>query len=261
MFHFTKNFVALALLLMLTYPSEIFSQNRFQGGIKVGTNITSYFFGSYDSDFPEYEIRNMLIGMVDENTPVSVELYNRNLMISFGGFASYRLKPWLSLRGGIEYSPKGERYGSEIYLSTNLNLESVILKHTTIFKLSYVEFPVSFQISPRSDSKPRNVYFFMSMGVAPALKLKSELDMVTTLEEQSFDDDGVVSKVIERDNSTLDLKEISATDLGILGSVGLEFKSMAVELKMTKGLINILEMPDEGTKTNFAANLSFSVSF
>jgi len=255
-----RKFVIFSCIVLSVSPTFLLAQEKLQVGMKAGTGVT--FFNTYYCDFPERDLKIILQEIVGEEESVILDYYDRSLTFAFGGYLTYHMKPWFSIRGGLEYVPKGQKYVSETYLSTNLNMESIILKHTTIFKLNYVEFPVSVQFSTKSKSKPRNVSLFLNMGISPAVNIARKLDMSTSLVEQSFNNSGVVSKVLEKQNETLNLKdEISSTDIGILGSLGLEFNSFAIEFKITKGLTNILEIPDQGQIRNFAANVSLGFIF
>jgi len=129
-----------------------------------------------------------------------IESSPRNFTLNVGGFVTYNLLPWMGLRAGVEYVPKGEKYSGDLYLSTSINMDSEILRYSSTINLTYVEFPVSLQLSTRSRKKTRDTWFYVNMGVAPAMKISASLDMTLSLVEQGFNNSGITSEVIDSES-------------------------------------------------------------
>ena len=114
-----KRFLLLFTAFMLLSAS-CFPQKKFEGGLTVGTGITD--FRGLDAEYIADDISFILSEIVEEEFPI--ESYPRTFTFNFGGFVIYNVLPWLGIRGGAEYVQKGQGYGGELYLSTNLNMES-----------------------------------------------------------------------------------------------------------------------------------------
>ena len=230
------------MTLLLVISACVFSQKKFEGGLTVGTGFTD--FRGLDAEYMTEDMSITLSDAIGEYFPI--ESSSRNFTLTVGGFVTYNILPWLGLRGAVEYTPKGEQYGGDLYLSTNLNMESIVLKYSSVFKLTYLEFPVSLQLSTRSKKKEKNFYVFVNMGVAPAMNLSAKYDMTLSLVEQGFNNSGITSDVIESENDSGDLDGISSTDLGVLVSTGVVFNSIGIDIKLTNGRKSIFEDPEEG---------------
>jgi hypothetical protein len=237
-----KTRLVLSLTACLVLSANVFPQKKFEGGLTVGTGFAD--FRGLDAEYLTEDIGNVLSEAAGEDFPV--EAYSRNFTLTVGGFVTYNLLPWLGIRGAIEYVPKGERHGGELYLSTNLNMESQILKYSSVIRLTYLEFPLSLQLSNRSKKRTRDIYFYVNMGVAPAMNLSSKMDVTMSLVEQGFNNSGVTSDVIDSDTEVTDLDGIASHDLGVLVSTGIVFNSIALDVRMTNGRKSIYEDPDDG---------------
>jgi hypothetical protein len=247
-------FVFFIVLLIIT--SNLYSQKKFEVGLYAGTSITSLSGVEFLAD----AMSDALTQTAGLEFPISES--SRNFIFNMGGYVAYNVLPWLSLRGGIEYAPKGELFSGEVYLSTNITtLASEVLTENTILKLAYVEFPVSLQLSTRSKEKPRNVYFYVNMGVSPATKVVSKLDMTVSLVERGFNNSGVTSEVLNTENQVEDLDGIISSDLGLFGSVGVVFNSIFIDLKYNQGTKNILENTTEGNIKNTLYSLCLGFTF
>jgi len=245
-----KQSVILVITLLIISLNAL-PQKRFEGGITAGTGFAD--FRGLDAEYMREDMENILSDALGEEFPL--EPYSRNFTFTFGGFVTYNVFPWLGLRAGLEYVPKGMVHTGELYLSTNMNMESEILKYSSVFKLTYLEFPVSVQLSTRSKKKSRDFYFFINMGVAPAMNLSAKLDMTMSLVEQEFNNSGLVSNVIESENDVEDLEGIESTDLGLLLSAGVVFNSVGLDIKLTNGRKSIFENPEEGFIRNNTINV------
>lgn len=248
-----KRKTAFLMITLLIISVTAFPQKKFDAGITAGTGFAD--FRGLDAEYLADDISNVLSETLEVDFPI--EPYGRNFTITVGGFVTYNVFPWLGIRGAVEYVPKGMVYSGEYYISTTMNMESTILKYSSTFKLTYLEFPVSLQLSTRSKKKVRDTYFFLNMGVAPALNLSAKLDMTLSLVEQEFNNSGLVSDVVESENDVEDLEGIDSTDLGLLLSAGVVFNSVGLDIKLTNGMRTIFENPDEGFIRNNTINVAF----
>ncbi|HAX93112.1 MAG TPA: hypothetical protein DCY25_04040 [Bacteroidales bacterium] len=247
-----KRQTTVLMISMLIISLTALPQKKFDAGITAGTGFAD--FRGLDAEYLANDISNVLSETLEVDFPI--EPSGRNFTITAGAFVTYNVLPWLGIRGAVEYVPKGMVYSGEYYISTSINMESEILKYNSIFKLTYLEFPVSLQLSTRSKKKSRDVYFFLNMGVAPALNLSAKLDMTLSLVEQEFNNSGLVSNVLESENDVEDLEGIESTDLGLLLSAGVVFNSIALDIKLTNGRRSIFENPEEGYIRNNAINVA-----
>lgn len=238
------------LLLIMSIPA--LTQKKFEGGITVGTGFAD--FRGLDAEYMASDISNVLTEVLGESFPI--EASPRNFTLTAGGFVTYNVLPWLGIRAAVEYVPKGRVFAGELYLSTNMNLESEILKYTSTFNLTYLEFPVSVQLSTRSKKKVRDFYVYANMGVAPAMNLSAELDMTLSLVEQGFDNSGVTSNVIDSESESEEIDGIEPWDMGILFSAGAVFNSIGLDVKLTNGRKSIFKDPDEGFIRNNTINIA-----
>lgn len=248
-----QTLLSLAIFLLLAVTAM--PQKRFEGGLTIGTGFAD--FRGLDAEYFRLDIQSILSESAGEDFPV--EPYSRNFTLTGGGFVTYNVLPWLGLRGGVEYVPKGMVYGGELYLSTNLQMESEILKYSMVYKLTYLEFPVSLQLSTRSKKKIRDLYFYVNMGVAPAMNLSSKLDITMSLVEQGFNNSGVTEDVIDSDTSSEDLEGFNSSDLGVLVSAGVVFNSIGIDIKLTNGRKSIIEDSEESDFRN--NNISVAMWF
>ena len=65
-----------------------------------------------------------------------IESSPRNFTLNVGGFVTYNFLPWMGLRAGVEYVPKGEKYSGDLYLSTSINMDSEILRYSSTINLT-----------------------------------------------------------------------------------------------------------------------------
>jgi hypothetical protein len=246
---------ALLLTLLLTLSVCAIAQKKFQGGLTVGTGFAD--FRGLDAEWLANDISNALSEVMEEDFPI--ESSPRSFTLTVGGYVIYNLRPWLGLRAGVEYVPKGMRYSGELYLSTSMNMDSEILKYGSTFNLTYLEFPLSVQLSTRSKKKSRDTWFYANVGVAPAMNLAASYDMTLSLVEQGFNNSGITSEVIDSESDSEDLDGITQTDLGVLVSAGVVFNSIGLDVKLTNGRKTIFEDPEEGFIRN--NNITASIWF
>lgn len=240
------------MISLLIIPIIALPQKKFDAGITVGTGFAD--FRGLDAEYMASDISNALSEVLEESFPI--EASPRSFTLTAGGFVTYNVLPWLGLRAAVEYVPKGRVFAGELYLSTNMNLESEILKYTSTFKLTYIEFPVSVQLSTRSKKKVKDFYMYANVGVAPAMNLAAELDMTLSLVEQGFNNSGVTSNVIDSENEVEDVEGIESWDLGVLVSAGAVYNSVGLDVKLTNGRKSIFENPDEGFIRNNTINVA-----
>lgn len=247
----------LILALFLIVSLCVFPQKKFEGGLTVGTGFAD--FRGLDAEYLREDISWALSEVMEEDFPI--EGSARSFTLTVGGFVIYNLRPWLGLRAAVEYVPKGMNYSGELYLSTSMNLDSEILKYGSTFNLTYLEFPLSVQLSTRSKKKVRNTWFYTNIGVAPAMNLAASYDMTLSLVEQEFNNSGVTDEVIDSESDSEDLDGIASTDLGFLVSAGVVFESIGLDIKLTNGRKNIYENPEEGYIRNNNITASIWIIF
>lgn len=235
----------------------VLSQKKFEGGLTIGTGFTD--FRGLDAEWIAQDMSFVLSETMGEEFPI--ESSPRNFTLNVGGFVTYNFLPWMGLRAGVEYVPNGEKYSGDLYLSTSINMDSEILRYSSTINLTYVEFPVSLQLSTRSRKKTRDTWFYVNMGVAPAMKISASLDMTLSLVEQGFNNSGITSEVIDSESESEDLDGISSSDLGVLVSAGFVFNSIAIDVKLTNGRKSIYENPDEGYVRNNTINIGMWIIF
>jgi hypothetical protein len=246
-----KKISVLIFVLALLASNNAFAQKVVEFGLYAGTSVTSLSGASVFAD----AMTEALTTTVGEDFPISES--PRTFLFNAGGFIQLNVKPWLALKGGAEYAPKGESFSGEVYLSTNLNMQSEVLEQSTVFRIGYIDFPISVQFSTRSKNNEEKAYCYLNLGVTPAMKLFSKMDMKTSLVEKGFNKSGVTSKVIESDFQSEELEDIKITDFGMFCSVGVNVKSFFLDLKYNRSINNIV---DDGSDTVLKHNL-FSLCF
>jgi len=238
--------VIILAVTFLTLSNNLSAQKTIEFGLYAGTSITSMSGVSALSD----EMTIILTELAGKDFPISES--PRTFLLNAGGFFQLNIKPWLAVKGGAEYAPKGESFSGEVYLSTNMNMQSEVLEQSTVFRVGYIDFPLSVQFSTRSTSKERPTWFYLNLGVSPAMKLFSKMDMKTSLVERGFNNSGVTSKVLESDFQSHELEGLRKTDFGIFCSIGVNFNSFFLDIKYNRSLSNILE---DTTGTDIKNNL------
>jgi len=233
----------------------VFPQKKFEGGLTIGTGIAD--FRGLDAEYLREDISYVLSEALGEEFPV--ESRPRTFTLNGGVFGIYNVLPWLGIRVAADYVQKGQGFRGDLYLTTNLNMESQVLEFSSGFRLDYLELPVSVQLSNRSKRKEKNVYFYVNAGVAPAFNISAKNETTMSLVERGFNNSGVTSDVIESESEVNDLDGIASNDLGVLVSAGIVFNSIALDVKLTNGRKSIYEDPDDGDIRN--NNISFSMWF
>jgi hypothetical protein len=244
------------LLISISVSTNLFSQKKLGFGLYLGSSITSL---SGADEFAE-QLSDVASEIIGKDFPMSKA--PRSLLFYGGGFVSYNLSNWLALKGGVEYAPKGETFNGECYLSTDFNMNSIVMVNGTILKIAYVEFPLSVQLSTLSASKPDKVYFYANFGISPAVKVFSKMSVFTKLVQRGFDSDGTTERELSSSNLTEPLDGIKGFDFGMFCSVGVSDKTWFCDLKYDHGLTNINEDNNSGLDfKNRMIALSLGVKF
>jgi len=250
-----KTIVFLILGLQLTL--NLYSQKKVEYGFYLGTNASSM----TGVDELEATMTDALTQLVGKDFPVSKSA--RSFLFSGGGFLEYNVSPSFALKGGIEYTPKGEKFNGELYLSTSISTltSEVVLLNSTL-NLAYVEFPISVQLSTRKKESPDKTYYHVNFGVSPALKILSKQEVSVRMVERGFNNSGTTEKPIgESQYDLTELQGIRGSDLGAFCAIGVCVKPWFIDLKYERGLKNILENNNEGNITNNLLALSIGYSF
>lgn len=248
--------VIFVLFIAISISTSLFSQKKLSFGLYLGSSITSL----SGVDELAAQMSDTLSQTVGKEFPVSKA--SRSFLFNGGGFVSYSLTDLLSLKGGMEYAPKGVKFNGECYLSTSFDMTSEVLVMETRLKVAYIEFPISIQLSAKSKTKPDKAYFYANIGISPAIKAFSKIDVSFQLVERGFDNDGTTEKTLNTVYSENTLEGIKGFDLGMFGSIGVSNKSVFLDLKYNHGLTNINENTNSGlnNKNNMIA-LSLGVKF
>jgi hypothetical protein len=241
-----KKISILIIGIVILVSNSMFSQKVAEFGFYAGTSVTSMSGAEVFAD----AMTEALTKTVGKDFPVSEA--PRTLLFNAGGFIGLNIKPWLTLKGGAEYAPKGECFSGEVYLSTNLNMQSEVLEQSTVFRVGYIDFPVSVQFSTRSKAKKGKSYCYLNLGVSPSMKLFSKMDVKTSLVEKGFNNSGVTSKVLNSDFQSQDQDGIKITDFGMFCSIGVNVSSFFLDLKYNRSINNIV---DDGSETVLKNNL------
>jgi hypothetical protein len=247
------------LVLSLTISNNLLSQKMFEVGFYVGTSVTSMSGVDYLAD----ELTNTLTIAAGKEFPISKG--PRSFLLNGGGFVIYNFSKSIALKGGIEYSPKGVTFNGECYLSTNIyTMASEVMILNSTFNMAYLELPISVQFSTRSNEKPDKIYLYFNLGIAPALKIRSNQEVSIRMVDRGFDNTGVTEEPIgETQYDSQELKGIKDFDYGVFCSTGLSggkfFNRWFLDLKYERGLKNILENTDAGDVKNnmFAMCIGF----
>lgn len=250
-----KKIIFILLLAALTISNNLFSQKKIEVGLYMGSSITSMSGVQGLAD----AMTVALTELAGKDFPISKS--PRNFLFNTGGFISYNIAPWLTLKGGIEYAPKGETFHGEVYLSTSLNMVSEVLQQSTVLKVGYLEFPISVQFSTRTKDNSGKAYYYLSLGVSPSSKVFSKMDNTSSLVEKGFDSNGVTSKVLDSEHKTENLDGISGSDLGMFCSVGVGINTLFLDLKYNRGMKNIFENNNETAVRNNLVALCLGFKF
>jgi hypothetical protein len=105
------------------------------------------------------------------------------------------------------------------------------------------------------------VYCYVNLGISPATKIFSKMDIKTSLVERGFNKSGTTSKVLESDFQSQELEGIKSSDLGIFGSVGVGKNSFFLDLKFNRGINNILVNSDGENIKNSLYSLCVGFKF
>jgi len=211
---------------------NLFSQKKVEVGFYLGTSSTSQSGVDYLAD----AISEGLSNSVGKEFPISKS--NRGFNFNAGGFLEYNFLPAIALKGGLEYATRGECFGGS---SEGLNLASSL-------ELIYLEFPISVQFSTQKKDKLDELYFYLNLGVSPAILLNSTYYSAVRI----YDAGDMISEKLDSKK----MEGINGSDFGILGSLGLCTGNWFLDLKYVRGLKNIIENPVEGENVK---NISLAI--
>jgi hypothetical protein len=225
-------------LITLTLPFSLQGQKKLSAGVWIGTSFNQ--ISGLESLANELSIQ--LSALVGKEFPVSCA--SRNFVINAGGFLQYDLLPWLSLKGGLEFNPKGEKLSGEVYLSTNMNMESEVLVQSTILKLAYLDFPFTVQLATKGKKKAGATYMYFETGLSPSYLISSKMDITVSDVERGFNSYGPTSKTLDSQNEVKDIDSFRKNDTGIIGALGICFSKTFIDLKVCGSTKNILSHPN-----------------
>lgn len=241
------------LLVAGLFTGNLMAQEKIEGGLWIGTSYNEI----TGLEPLAREIGNQLSRAIGVEFPVSCK--PRTFVFNVGAFVSYNILPWLSIKGGVEFNPKGECLGGEAYLSTNLNMESEVLVQNTWLKLAYLEAPLSVQFSTRSKKKPGAGFLYLDLGYSPSFLMSAKMDITTSYEVRGFNKAGVTSKTIDSQHDVKDLEGVRKNDPNIFASLGYCFHKVYIELKASESLDDIFSDSDGMVALNnmYAVKLGF----
>jgi hypothetical protein len=234
----------IAVILIISLPS--YSQKKVEFGLYLGTS------GSNMSGVDKIEaaLTDALTEAAGKDFPISKSA--RSFRFNAGGFLAYNFSPSIALKGGVEYAPKGENFDGELYGETDIYTftNDVLLLNATL-NLAYVEFPISVQFSTQKKDSPEKTYYYLSLGLSPALKVVSKQEVSVRMVERGFDNYGLTEEPIgETQYDSTELEGLSSSDLGGVCSIGVCAKNLFLDLKYERGLKNILANSNEGNIKN-----------
>lgn len=223
-----------------------YSQKKVEFGLYAGTS------GSNMSGVDEIEaaMTDALTELAGKEFPISKA--SRSFLFNAGGFLAYNFSPSFALKGGVEYAPKGEKFTGELYGETDIYTftNNVLLLNSTL-NMAYVEFPISVQFSTRKKATPEKTYFYLSLGISPALKITSKQEVSVRMVERGFDSSGVTEEPIgDTQYDSTEIEGLSSSDLGGICSIGVCGKGVFMDIKYERGLKNILANTNEGNIKN-----------
>lgn len=245
------------LILGLQISLNLFAQKKVEFGFYIGTSVSSM----SGVDELEAAMTDALTQVAGKDFPVSKSA--RSFLFSGGGFLAYNVSPVFALKAGIEYDPKGEKFNGELYLTTAISTmtSEVVLLNSTL-NLAYVEFPISVQLSTRKKEFTDKTYYYVNLGISPALKICSKQEVSVRMVERGFNNSGTTEKPIgESQYESTELQGIKGADLGAFCSIGVSGKPWFIDLKYERGLKNILENDSEGDIKNNLLALSIGYRF
>jgi hypothetical protein len=238
-----RKIVPLILAGFLAVSPNLFSQKRFSAGFYLGSSITGFSGAQYFAE----ELSRLYSETFDIEFPVSNS--PRAFLINGGGFVSYNISKKIALRGGIEYAPQGQKFKSEVYLSTSMNMVSQVLLLEQIIKVTYVEIPLSFQFSTRPYSDHDRLYGYFNLGLSPAFNTSAKQSISLEWVRREITNSGTKEEYVDSDYHSEKLNGIGSFDIGAFGSVGISggyfLENWFFELKYKNGLKNILENDPE----------------
>lgn len=240
---------------MTLLTTNLFSQKKIEYGIYLGSSIASLSGVEGLANL----MSDTLSQTVGKDYPISET--PRSFLFNGGGYVSYSFQNWLSLRAGMEYAPKGEKFKGECYLSTDFNLTSQVSVIESIIKVAYIEFPISVQLSTKSKTDPEKVYFYGNFGISPAVKVFSKFDVYASIVERGFDSQGTTEETLSRANSTNTLSGIKGFDFGMFFAGGVNYKHFFFETKYDRGLTNINKPPTDLDNKNTMISFVMGVKF
>lgn len=252
-----KNKFLLLILGLQIISFNLFSQKKVEFGFYIGTS------GSNMSGVDEIEsaMTQALTETVGKDFPISKAA--RSFLINGGGFVAFNFSPSIALKSGIEYAPKGEKFNGELYGETDIYTMSnnVILLNSTL-NMAYVEFPISAQFSTRKRDVPEKTYYYLSVGLSPALKVVSKQEVSVRMVKRGFDSSGVTEEPIgDTQYDSTELSGIRSSDLGGFCSIGVCGKGLFLDIKYEHGFKNILEDTSEGDIKNNMLALCLGYKF
>jgi len=263
-----KKNTLLLLLISLLISGNLFSQKKLEFGFYAGTSITSI-LGAKDyakklTNYESYYWTDVAYQMgYNKIVDFPVKKSNRNFLINGGGFVSYNITPGFGLKLGIEYAPKGVWYTGEGYIISNLNMQSDVVKYSECWALGYIDFPLTVQLSTRSTANPDNVFFYVNLGVSPAVKAfanKSieEWEVERSILQSGMTSDNTVQTFISSKETMTDINDF---DLGLVGSMGVGSKHFFFDVKYNKGMKNIFTNSSDGDYKNNLFAMCLGVKF
>jgi hypothetical protein len=245
------------MIIGLQLSLNLFAQKKVEYGFYIGTSVTSM----SGVDELEAVMTGALTQLVGKDFPVCKSA--RSFLFSGGGFLEYNVSQSFALKGGIEYVPKGEKFNGELYLTTDISTmtSEVVLLNSTL-NLTYIEFPISVQLSTRKKESLDKTFYYVNFGVSPALKILSKQEVSVRMVERGFNNSGTTEEPIgESQYDSTEMQGIRGSDIGAFCSIGVCVKPWFIDLKYERSLKNILENNSEGNIKNNLLALSIGYRF
>lgn len=257
-----KKLFFILISISIIFSSDLFAQKKFENGIFFGTSVTD-FKGNTG------EFSNSLEQGIDEYTGIHIPFSEKSrvLLINYGYFCNFNFYPWLALRSGLEYNPKGMKFNGKCQLPDDdpFDVSTYSLGCEIKLKVDYIEIPIAVQLSTRSKKNPENTYVYINAGVSPSILIFSRMIVHTWIQ----DDIAALSSAYNSSgNSTVDeettknkIDDANTFDLGLFGSFGVFISNkVSFELKYESGQKNIIS-GDEWNFKNIMYNLKMGIKF
>lgn len=252
-----KSIKLLSTLLLLLFSTCLFSQKKAEFGFYAGTSMTSM----SGVDKLEQALSDALTEMAGEDFPVTKS--SRSFLFNGGCFLTYNFTPSVSLRGGLEYNPKGEKFNGELYGETDIyTMTTNVLYVETILHLSYIEFPVSVQFSAKTSKSLQKNNCYLNLGISPGILVAAKQGVSVRTVEKGFNTSGITEEPIDSQYDEADIQGLTSSDMGIFGSVGIcSSKGWFTEIKVERGIKVITESAEDGDIRNNMVAMSFGYKF